>query len=134
MIEWISVHVKTRLVSAHFELILKFVIIFSTSYCRSRRSARDYAVRVGSTDNTFGGSVIRVQQFIRHELYRRRTIDYDVSLAQLATTVNYNNQIQPIALPNIDSVFADNTTCLASGWGNLTIMEKRKEKEIHGTF
>lgn len=74
-------------------------------------------MRVGSTNQTTGGSSINIQRFYQHPKYNRRTIDYDVSIVQLALTLNYNDQIQPIALPNANTTFADDTICLVSGWG-----------------
>ncbi|NXK52616.1 TRY3 protein, partial [Chauna torquata] len=53
---------------------------------------------------------------IRHPKYNSRTLNNDIMLIKLASTVDYSTDIQPIALPS--SCAKEGTECLISGWGN----------------
>lgn len=86
----------------------------------SRRRASGYTVRIGSTNQRSGGVVIGVRQFFQHGRYRPSTLDFDYSLVQLSTPLNFTNQTQPIALPNSNYQIPEGTTCTVSGWGNKT--------------
>lgn len=85
-----------------------------------RRQAKGFTVRVGSTSNQSGGLVVEVRRFFQHGRYKPRTLDFDYSLIQLSTRLNFTNQTQPIALPSANYRILDGTMCTVSGWGNKT--------------
>lgn len=110
--------------SKHIILVKKISVhlhVFNAYYFFRRRQARGYTVRVGSTTQRNGGSVIEVRQFFRHGRYRPRTLDFDYSLVQLSTSLNFTNQTQPIALSNAKYQISEGTICHVTGFGNQTI-------------
>lgn len=66
----------------------------------SCRQVKGYTVHVGTSSQRSGGLIIQVRQFFQHGRYRPRTLDFDYSLVQLSSHLNFTNQTQPIALPN----------------------------------
>lgn len=75
------------------------------------------SVRVGSSFHAKDGQLVRVKNFIRHQNYSLYPIDYDFALLELAEPLNFTDKIQPIALPDADTVVEDGTLCTVSGWG-----------------
>lgn len=83
-----------------------------------RRQSKGFTVRVGSTSDQSGGLIVEVRRFFQHGSYRPRTLDFDFSLIQLSTPLNFTNQTQSISLPNTNYQISDGTMCTVSGWGN----------------
>lgn len=50
--------------------------------------------------------------------------DFDFGLIQLQNSLNFSDSVQPIQLPDIDDIIADNTTCMVSGWGNTELFKQ----------
>lgn len=84
-------------------------------------------IRVGSTDNSNGGSIVPIKRFIRHEKYNAPITDYDFALLELNEPLNFTNLVQPIALPAANFIIEDGTMCKASGWGELKGEKVRKK-------
>lgn len=76
-------------------------------------------MRAGSANEHEGGIVVRIRRFFQHLQYVRRTLDYDFTLAQLASSLTFSDQIKAIILPNERDRVEDDTQCLVSGWGKL---------------
>lgn len=80
-------------------------------------NAASYAVRVGSSYRSRLGTLINVKRIFQHEKYDARNTDFDFNLLELEKTLEFNEKIQPIALPDEGIVIEDGTNCLVSGWG-----------------
>uniref|UniRef100_L7N308 Peptidase S1 domain-containing protein n=1 Tax=Xenopus tropicalis TaxID=8364 RepID=L7N308_XENTR len=61
---------------------------------------------------------INSAKVIRHPSYNSRTIDNDIMLIKLASPASLNSAVNTVALPS--SCAAAGTSCLVSGWGNLS--------------
>lgn len=86
-------------------------------YFSSGVSSENLSVRVGSSYHRSGGSIIRVKQVIQNQRYSSRSLDYDVSLLELAEAVTFTDKVQSIELPPSNARIPDGTKCLVSGWG-----------------
>lgn len=60
-----------------------------------------------------------MKRAIRHPKNRFLRNDYDFALLKLTKSLIFNERIQPISLPNVDTIIADGTMCRVSGWGNI---------------
>ena len=54
-----------------------------------------------------------------HPKYNERTMDYDIALLHLSTSVAYNDTISPVCLPSSPWNFSANTPCYVTGWGKI---------------
>lgn len=52
-----------------------------------------------------------------HESYDYQTLDYDIMLMKLSHPADFNEYVQPIALPK--ACPEPGSMCLVSGWGNI---------------
>jgi trypsin len=102
--------------------------VLTACHCTDGSSARDLQIRAGSEKYASGGVAIQVKRIIQHEKYNYFNIDYDFSLLELAETIQYSLQIQPIQLPEQDEPVEDDTLCLVSGWGNTQSAQEPRDK------
>lgn len=77
------------------------------------------SVRVGSSTQANGGSVLQMSRIIMHPNYDSVKTNFDFGLLELAKPLNFTDKIQPIAIPNADLKIADETVCITSGWGTF---------------
>lgn len=79
-----------------------------------------YSVRVGSSYHLSGGQIVRIKRFIRHEQFNGTTADFDYAVLELSQSLKFTDKIQPIKLPNADDKIEDHTSCLITGWGEIS--------------
>uniref|UniRef100_A0A4W3JUS3 Transmembrane serine protease 3b n=1 Tax=Callorhinchus milii TaxID=7868 RepID=A0A4W3JUS3_CALMI len=65
-----------------------------------------------------------VEKIIHHKKYRGRTFDYDIALIKLDIQLTFDDQVQPICLPNSEQEFVEGKTCWISGWGTTNEGDK----------
>nr|XP_015193557.1 PREDICTED: ovochymase-2 isoform X1 [Lepisosteus oculatus] len=58
-----------------------------------------------------------VKRIILHSSYNDSSLDYDVALLQLASSLVYNNYVRPVCLPNKTLEVEPSAFCTVSGWG-----------------
>lgn len=58
-----------------------------------------------------------MKRTVQHESYNDNTIDYDFALLELSEPLSFNDQIQAVALPNVDTEIEDGRESYVSGWG-----------------
>lgn len=66
-----------------------------------------------------GGTVYKLKRAIQHEKFNLKKVDYDFTLLELKDKIKFNDQVQPVALPNASFELKDNSTCFVSGWGSI---------------
>lgn len=85
-------------------------------------------VRIGSSSHLKDGSLYNVKKIVQHARFNRQNIDFDFALLQLKESLNFDDSIQPVGLPDYGELTADNTTALVTGWGNTqNISESRTQ-------
>ena len=75
-------------------------------------------MRIGSSEYSQGGDLLQVHKIHQHENYSPSNIDYDYSILELATEIEFDETKQPINLPEPDESVDDGTLLDVSGWGN----------------
>ncbi|XP_048065600.1 transmembrane protease serine 2-like [Megalobrama amblycephala] len=70
----------------------------------------------GSNPNETSRTASRI---ISHPNYNSKTIDNDIALVQLNSSVNFTDYIKPVCLAAAGSVFDAGTESWATGWGKL---------------
>ncbi|XP_047929539.2 transmembrane protease serine 11E isoform X1 [Anser cygnoides] len=62
-----------------------------------------------------------VRRIIVHEKYSEFLLDheYDVAVVELASPVEFTNDVHSVCLPEASHVFRDNASCFVTGWGAL---------------
>ncbi|KAI2656410.1 hypothetical protein H4Q32_013338 [Labeo rohita] len=147
--EWpwqVSLHFKT---SGHVcgASIISNKWLLSAAHCFIQP---DSAYKMTSSWQTYSGlrdQNIRdnVQQrtlktIITHPNYDQMTYDYDISLLELSTPLNFTNTVHPICLPASTHVFSAGSSCFVTGWGTLReggsvaqILQKAEVKVINDT-
>lgn len=76
-----------------------------------------FGIRAASSMFASGGTVIKVKKYINHPKNGEVAFDYDFSLLELAEPIQFNDRMQPIALPEEDLKVPDDAMCEISGWG-----------------
>jgi len=61
--------------------------------------------------------VVKVSKIIRHEDYKLRSYDADITLVKLESPVAYNAFIKPVCLPDQDQDETIKDSCYVTGWG-----------------
>ncbi|XP_030263728.1 prostasin-like [Sparus aurata] len=60
-----------------------------------------------------------VSEIISHPSYNVNTLDSDIALVQLSSTVTFTDYIRPVCLAAYGSVFEHGSFCWATGWGHI---------------
>lgn len=89
--------------------------IFSTFLC----SKTNIFVRAGSSDEKKGGTLVKVNKFLRHPNWNKKLVDYDVAILALDTPLTFSKNIQPIDI--VRSEPSPRAIAKASGWGLLQV-------------
>lgn len=100
--------------------IISSTWILTAAHCTIGNEIEDIKVRAGSTYHASGGELISIREIILHPKYDNRTVDYDFSLLQLSWPITIGNNSQVIPLPKKNEPVFENTTCMVSGWGDVS--------------
>lgn len=91
--------------------------VLTAAHCTGNLPTRDLEVRVGSSESGSGGTLIKLKKYITHPKYEASRFDYDFALLELDDKLKFDEQTQPIALPEADLKIADGSMVEISGWG-----------------
>ncbi|XP_063697115.1 trypsin-4-like [Culicoides brevitarsis] len=99
--------------------ILAPTFIMTAAHCTNRQNASRIQVRVGSSYRSGdGGHMHQVAEIIQHPDYVASTTDYDYSILKLATPIEFNENAQPVLLPEDKEPEVVGSDSVVSGWGN----------------
>nr|CAH7756162.1 unnamed protein product [Callosobruchus chinensis] len=76
-------------------------------------------VRAGSSFRNRGGQVIQVSRVYIHQNFSYATMDYDVSILELATDIQFSEAAAPVALIGRNLAYPQGTLAVISGWGTV---------------
>lgn len=122
----------------------KFVL--TACHCTDGNIARNLGIRAGSDLYKSGGIKIQVAKIHQHPSFNRFNIDYDFSILELATDLEFSSTVGSINLPEQGESVEDDTVCLVSGWGNTqsssesrdvlrgALVPKSNEKECNKAY
>ncbi|KAL4878712.1 trypsin-like cysteine/serine peptidase domain-containing protein [Aspergillus karnatakaensis] len=77
--------------------------ILTAAHCVSGASVDSFTVRSGSSARTSGGTLLEVESITIHPQYNQPVaLENDIALITLAENLTFTEEIQPIALPEMD--------------------------------
>lgn len=91
--------------------------ILTAAHCTGKVTSQAFSVRVGSSKHASGGTLIKLKNYVNHPKYNEATVDYDFALLELENSLEFNDKVKSITLPNQDLGLYDGTMCEISGWG-----------------
>ncbi|XP_030383359.1 trypsin-1 [Scaptodrosophila lebanonensis] len=100
--------------------------ILTAAHCTYGKTADRLRIRLGSSEASHHGELLRVKKIVQHEKFNYTNVDYDFSLLELEHEIEFDATKKAIMLPNDSQMFLDGEVCFVSGWGNTqTILESR---------
>ncbi|TDG43825.1 hypothetical protein AWZ03_009736 [Drosophila navojoa] len=91
--------------------------ILTAAHCTFGKQANQLRVRLGTSEKSRNGQVLRIKKIVNHEKYKDKIYDYDFSLLQLEEPIEFDETKQPVQLPKQGQEFKDGEMCYVSGWG-----------------
>ncbi|KAK6636058.1 hypothetical protein RUM43_009714 [Polyplax serrata] len=91
--------------------------VISAAHCWRDTDKTNIFVRAGSSDEKKGGTLVKVNKFLRHPNWNKKIVDYDVAILALDTPLTFSKNIQPIDI--VRSEPSPRAIAKASGWGLL---------------
>jgi len=96
--------------------------IITAAHCCVGQSASNVQVVAGEHDlsrNDRTEQTRAVSRIVDHEDFSSFTLKNDMCLLKLASPLNLNNEVSPVALPTQGEIFSDSGRAIVSGWGTL---------------
>ena len=91
------------------------------------KTADRLKVRYGTSQYGKGGHLVSVKRIIQHQKFNYSNIDYDYSLLELSSELEYNENTQPAKLPDSKDMLMDGDLCFVTGWGNTLNSSESRE-------
>ncbi|RGP78819.1 trypsin [Fusarium longipes] len=91
--------------------------VLTASHCVQGRSASAFQIRAGSTSRTSGGTTSRVSSIKMHPSFSGSTLDSDVALLKLSTSIPASGSISYARLAASGSDPAAGASLTVAGWG-----------------
>lgn len=98
-------------------VLLNANTVLTAAHCSVDTSASSVKVRAGSLKYASGGTLVSVSKIVVHPSYDSNTIDNDIALWKLSTSIAESSTIGYATLPAQGSDPAEGTTLTVSGWG-----------------
>lgn len=76
-------------------------------------------LRVGSSFKDYGGRIIEIADIIVHPKFDKIKLINDFALMVFMEPLTFDDNVQPIELPNDYETIPDGTKCKVSGWGKM---------------
>ncbi|ALC38837.1 CG31954 [Drosophila busckii] len=100
--------------------------ILTAAHCTYGKTADRMRVRLGSSETSRLGQLLRVSKIVQHENFNYTNVDYDFSLLQLQKPIEFDATKRAVKLPTSGETFEDGEPCFVSGWGNTqSLLESR---------
>ncbi|XP_049820378.1 trypsin-7-like [Aethina tumida] len=93
--------------------------VVTAAHCTDGFSASALSIRAGSSTRGSGGQVINVKKINQNPSYNSNTIDYDISVLELASAITVSNA-QAIGLPVANANVETGATATITGWGTTS--------------
>ncbi|KAJ8932955.1 hypothetical protein NQ314_014334 [Rhamnusium bicolor] len=90
--------------------------VVTAAHCVVGGTVSSFSIRVGSSTRNSGGQVISASRVLVHASYNDRTIDYDVSVIHLSSSITASNT-RSISMPSSGSTPSTGATTTITGWG-----------------
>ncbi|KAG8454493.1 hypothetical protein GDO86_000929 [Hymenochirus boettgeri] len=96
--------------------------LVSAAHCFNQTKVEQVTAHMGSTALNGPDATavkIRLKRVIQHSRFNSMTLDFDVAVLELASSLSFNKYIQPVCLPSALQKFPAGWKCMISGWGNI---------------
>ncbi|XP_068089840.1 transmembrane protease serine 9 isoform X2 [Hyperolius riggenbachi] len=96
--------------------------LVSAAHCFNQTKMDQITAHLGSTALNGGDSMtvkINLRRVIQHPQFNPLTLDFDVAVVELSSSLTFNKYIQPVCLPSALQKFPAGWKCMISGWGNI---------------
>lgn len=77
-------------------------------------------IRAGSTFFNTGGQLIQVASSVIHPQFNRNTLDYDIAILNLVSSLQFGDNVQPIKWGRLHSMPRPGDMVTVSGWGSTS--------------
>lgn len=98
--------------------IISSNFLLTAAHCTYGASASMFTVRLGTSFQSSGGEMIYVKSIMQHKQFDYRSVDFDYSILELVSPIEFDKTKQPIALPKQNEEVEDGAVVVTSGWGN----------------
>ncbi|XP_026324114.1 chymotrypsin-2-like [Hyposmocoma kahamanoa] len=98
--------------------ILSSKWVLTAAHCTVGESRLSIRVVVGTNDLTVGGDRYSVDTIIIHSNYDEKRIKNDISLLKVSGEISFNDKVQPIQLPEVNT--EEGANLMLSGWGRTS--------------
>ncbi|KAI4459627.1 polyserase-related [Holotrichia oblita] len=94
--------------------------VVTAAHCTDGSSASSLSIRAGSSTRNSGGTVVSVSVLNQHPSFDYWSLDYDISVLTLASSLSFGSNIAAISLPAQNQQLAAGTESVVSGWGTTS--------------
>ncbi|KAK9751366.1 Trypsin [Popillia japonica] len=94
--------------------------VVTAAHCTDGSSASSLSIRAGSSIRNSGGSVVSVSVLNQHPSFDYWSLDYDISVLSLSSSLSLGSNIAAISLPSENQQLAAGTESVVSGWGTTS--------------
>ncbi|CAH0553079.1 unnamed protein product [Brassicogethes aeneus] len=96
----------------------------TAAHCVDGFTTDNIAIRAASEVVEEGGIKVQIKTMHKHNEYSPQTLDYDLAILELATTIPFGKNASSIPLVKENAFFPENTTATITGWGFLSVSSK----------
>ncbi|EFA02791.1 serine protease P76 precursor [Tribolium castaneum] len=100
--------------------IISAKYIVTAAHCTDGLTAAQLSIRAGTSSRGSGGQVSSVARIYQHSSYNSRTIDYDISILELSSSLTLGSNVSPVSLPSSSTSWNAGTSVLVTGWGTTS--------------
>ncbi|XP_072261307.1 transmembrane protease serine 9 [Pyxicephalus adspersus] len=96
--------------------------LVSAAHCFNQTKLDQVTAHMGSTALSGADSMavkINLKRVIQHPHFNPLTLDFDVAVVELSSSLTFNKYVQPVCLPSALQKFPAGWKCMISGWGNI---------------
>lgn len=95
--------------------------ILTAAHCVNGISADRLRIRAGSNQHASGGKLVKVAKVTQHSEYDAKTIQNDIAVLKLASSLEFGSTISAVELPSsADDTPQVGTRCSVTGWGSTS--------------
>lgn len=88
-------------------------------------------LRVGSNQFEYGGTIVPVAEILHHPQYDRNdALTYNMVLIKFKKPLKFTAKIQPVQLPDSDSLPKDGKRCHVIGWGRYSDYNQTLSEDV----
>ncbi|KAG7204744.1 hypothetical protein KM043_005158 [Ampulex compressa] len=108
--------------------------VITAAHCVQGAFRRFISIKVGVSDLSSRGVLVRAREIFPHEKYTRLDSDYDIAVIRLEKRLVFDQRVRPIALASMADHYTPGTKAEVTGWGvlrsNGSLSNKLRKVEV----